>query len=319
MALGSQPAMQVQPKPRSIRVLDASEIQGDVDRFYRHFAHEPLILRNAFPPTHSLRALDLDGVRRLLGDVPIAVYNSISLGYLEISAATLFEEMHSKEPRYNVVDHSVVEAPLGKLFEPPPFLRHNWFEHAPANFDSMTKSVVLSPAQSFTPIHLDAYGMQGWMYLIAGRKHWRVYHPKDLLLLWDPVFKSFYDPRKHDLAQYPARHLAEPWEGTLEAGELFYFPAGWVHEVSTPVPSFGVGGSVFNDYQIVEHMRWWLWEKTLRLQGTLDLARVVREMPRERFSGPEGRARAEQALALYESWRKRMNEELDHAPATASW
>jgi hypothetical protein len=210
--------------------------------------------------------------------------------------------------RYNVVDHYIIGTPLGELFETPPFPRCNWCLGYPAHFDRLEKSLVLSPRGSFTPLHLEAYGMQGWMYLISGRKTWEFYPSRHLLALFDPIFREFYDPRKHTPDQFPMLPFPEKYVGTMQGGELLFFPSGWIHQVETTEASYGIGANLFNDYQIEENMRWWLFERTFHLEGALDLKQVILDMPPERFSGPGGHARAQAALSLCQAWEARVHE-----------
>jgi len=292
---------------RTIRSVSAAEIRN-VSAFYQHYASEPLIVRGPFEPQHPIATLDLDAIERMLGDATMHIYGSVA-GYQEIPASEVLAGMRGQEiARHNVVDFYIAGTPLANLVEVPPFLTQNWFLGPPAHRDELEKSLVLSPAGSFTPLHLDAYAMQGWMYLIAGSKTWRFYPPEGALAAFDPVFKQFYDPRLHSLAQFPLLAQVDCYEGTIRGGELLYFPAGWIHQVTTTELSFGAGGSVINDYQIGEHMRWWLWERTLHLEGTLDLKRVIEQMPADRISGPAGYARVQSAIALCESWETRMSE-----------
>ncbi len=290
---------------RPVRIIQADEIASVAD-FYGRFAHEPLIVRGLYPPDHPTRGISLEGFETLLGNVGLQVYDAATQDYNEIRAAQIFAGVRESVTNYNVVDHHIVGTPLGDLCEPPAFLRCNWFIGPPADYDEMEKSVVLSPAGSFTPLHLDAYGMQGWMYLIEGRKTWELIPPDYLLAAFDPIRKEFFDPRQHSTAQFPLLRHAEKYVGMIVGGDLLYFPAGWIHQVETHEASYGFGGSLINDYQIEAHMRWWLWERTLCLDDGLDLKRVLEAMPQERFSGAQGRARVAAALSYCDSWETRM-------------
>lgn len=57
-----------------------------------------------------------------------------------------------------------------------------------------------------------------------------------------------------------------------------------------------------------DHPRWWLWERTLCLQGPLDLKQLLLDLPTERFATEDGQARAQAALALCRVWEARMQE-----------
>ncbi len=289
-----------------IRIVEATEISSVAD-FYERFANEPLIIRGL----HLLRGsaggmLPLDRLETLLGNIPLHVYDFGRQAYHEIPAASVFSALREGRAGYNIVDHFIVDTALGDLCETPSFLRCNWLVGPPVSESKKEKSVVLSSAGSFTPLHLDAYGMQGWMYLFSGRKTWELMSPEFLLAAFDPILKEFFDPRRHSILDFPLLRHAEKHIGTMCGGELLYFPAGWIHQVETPEASHGFGGSVINDFQIEAHMRWWLWERTLRLEADLDLGRMIREMPPERFASATGRVCSKAALAYLESWEQRM-------------
>jgi hypothetical protein len=53
------------------------------------------------------------------------------------------------------------------------------------------------------------------MYLISGRKTWKFYPLRYLLALFDPIFREFYDPRKHAPDQFPMLPFTEKYMGTM--------------------------------------------------------------------------------------------------------
>ena len=282
----------------AVPVVDAGTLHGDPRAFHGRHAATPVIVRGVYPPSHPLARLDLDQAAALLGDVPVQVYDGETQDSLEVQASALFADMKAGVVRYNVVDHTLVGTAFGAIFEAPDFFGQNWFLGPPAHLDRMARSLVLTAAGTFTPLHLDAYGMQGWMYLVTGRKLWELYPPSEALSLWDPLAKTFYDPTKHRPEAFPALAHAARWVGAAAAGDLMYVPAGWVHQVETTEASLGVGGSVLNDHQIVEHVRCWLWERTMDLQGPLDLEKLLLELPRDRYADDLGWARGREALEL---------------------
>lgn len=287
---------------RPIPIVSMHDFGGEAARFYGQHASHPVIVRDCFPPEHPVMALTLESIEELMGDIPIHVYGAAAETYREVPASAIFAGVRGHGEPYNVVDFYLRDTALGRLFDVPPFLRHNWFLQPPASVDHYEKSLVLSPAGAYTPLHLDSYAMQGWMFLIAGRKTWICYGP-------DSIDAAFLYPEKRfrNTRQDPLGPLAacERWQGEIGRGDLLYFPAGWVHEVATHEISYGLGGSVLNDYQIEAHMRWWLWERDLNFEGSMDLKRVVAEMPPHRFSEPDGRRRAEAALQLCQTWESR--------------
>ena len=271
----------------SVPVVPASALGADAEFFYQHHAHTPVIVRGCYPPSHPLNQLTLDAIGAILGDTPVRVYDPQSSDVMHVPAPRIIDGVRGLAAPHNVVDFYIPNTPLGNLFDVPPFLRHNWFLQPPANCDRYEKSLIVSPAGAYSSWHQDSYGMQGWMYLIEGHKSWRFYAPDDYLAVFDPATRTYRDA--------PTQSTATLWEGEIRAGDLLYFPSAWPHEVTTHAISFGVGGSVLNDFQIESHMRWWLWERSLDFAGDLDLARVIEHMPAHRFSSPAGRPRAQAA------------------------
>ena len=290
-----------------IPIIDATSIDN-VSHFYTTYAHTPLIIRGIFPPDHPLCQVQLEDLEAWFGNASFSVYSWDKMDDEMIPTTDVFNGVRQGVNQYNVVDHKIVGTPLGDLFVTPHFLRFNWLLGSPIHFDPLEKSLVLSPKESFTPLHLDAYGMQGWMYLISGYKTWEFYAPKYVHNAFDPVYREFFNPRKHRLEQFPLLALTEKYVGTMQAGDLIYFPAGWIHQVETTETSWGVGGNLINDYQIETHMYWWLWERTFKLNGSLNLKQAILDMPHERFSGTQGIARSQAAIQFCQNWEQRMQD-----------
>lgn len=289
---------------RTVRTINSADI-SDVEHFYSVYAHEPLIIQDVFPPDHPLCKVQLADIEYWFGEDSFRTYNYTTSDVEGIPPTEIFHGMRHDINQYNVVDHRIVGTPLGDLFTTPPYLSCNWFMGTPINYDEYEKNLILSPKGSFTSLHLDAYGMQGWVYLIAGCKVWEFYPPQYVHNAFDPIYREFFDHRKHSLEQFPLLALAEKYIGTMKAGDLLYFPSGWIHEVETTEISMGVGGALINDYQIEAHMYWCLWEQTFNLHHRLNLKQAILEMPPERFSSPQGITRSQAALQLCRDWELR--------------
>jgi hypothetical protein len=293
MLLDGQPAGET---PIPVRTVDATSLPPDLTLFYKQFAAEPLIVRGAFDANEPLNALTLAEIGRLLADTPMHVYNSGAGDSMDVPASEVLKGMTGEGAPRNIIDCYITDHALGKLVDVPWFLAHNWFIGPPAGRDEVEKSLILSPAGSFTSLHLDAYGMQGWMYLIEGEKTWGFYRPADALRAFDPASGDFHHPND----------ATDHFEGTIRAGDLIYFPSGWLHEVRTTRTSYGVSGALLNDFQIEEHMRCWLCERSHGFGGSMDLKRVILEMPAERYAGHCGHIRARRAITLREKWETRI-------------
>ncbi|XP_044254065.1 ribosomal oxygenase 1 [Tribolium madens] len=83
-------------------------------------------------------------------------------------------------------------------------------------------NVYLTPpgSQGFAPHYDD---IEAFVIQLEGRKHWKLYQPKD-----EDVLARFSSPN------FKREELGEPFmELTLNAGELLYFPRGTIHEGCT--------------------------------------------------------------------------------------
>ena len=288
----------------SVPVLHASDFSNNIEWFYARHAHTPLIIRGAMDESPELARLDRPGIEAMLQGVDLWAYDSATLTKGEyLKAEVLFADMTSRLTRYNVVDHSVLETPLAPLFSPPAFLRHNWFAGSKFDTDRFVASVNCSVKDSYSPIHVDPYGMQGWMCLLFGRKRWRLYAPEHIALIYDMTSRRFFHRRFDDPQAFPLLDMADYWEGEIEAGDLMYFPAGWAHEVVTFEESFGIGGAIVNDFQIIESMRSWLWEYSQSGPGDFDFVDFVASMAAERPRTIDCAARTAAALKLHADWQ----------------
>lgn len=288
-----------------IRVVHADALQNSVDCFYEKYAHEPVIVKGLFTDNAFLQALNREKVEALFRGQTLQAYEKTTQNLVYIPATGLFDQLRSGQVLYNVVDHPLMDSPLAAAFEVPAFLQHNWFVNSGFNSDGYEKSISCTAGGNFTPLHVDAYGMQGWMYLLYGVKHWELYAPKYTPLLFDPLFKEFYHMRQDPPERFPLAPLAEKYVGTIEKGDLLFFPAAWSHQVETTEESFGIGGSVINDYQIAQSMECWLWERALNMAGELDLKQLLLNLPESRFSSEAGYQRTQAALARCAMWENR--------------
>jgi hypothetical protein len=290
------------PLRRPVRTVDAAEIR-DVDHFYGAFADQPLRIRDALDPASRLHHIPLAELARSITG-PLESYDPGSDRPLTVPAEDVFTALARGTPGPNIVDHSIVDTPLAAELQLPHFLTRDWFVRIPGHA-CMQKNLVCSPAGSFSPIHVDAYGMQGWLHLAGGQKHWTLYAPIHVPLLYDVSFRQFLDARAWDRERLPLAPLAEAYTATQEPGDLIYVPAGWPHQVVTPAPSWGFGGSLLNAERIDVHVQVWLWERTLGVHSEIDLAAELRRLAPELAPDDPARARVARSEALILAWERR--------------
>ena len=291
-------------RAHEIPIVHVDDFHNNIEWFYGKHAHQPVIVRGVMDDNPTIRGLDGRDVELMLRGTQLWAFDCETLKKGEfVKSETLFADMAADRARFNVVDHSILETPFADKFHPPKFLAHNWFLGSPFDTNRFVGSVNCSPRDSFSPIHVDPYGMQGWMYLIFGRKRWRLYAPEQIPLLYDMTLRQFYHRRLHDLGHFPLVELADYWEGEIEAGDLLYFPAGWPHEVVTFEPSFGFGGALVNDFQVLESARSWLWECSQSGPGEVDFPDLIRTMAEARPRLPDCAMRTALALHLIAEYR----------------
>ncbi len=288
----------------AIPVLHASDFSNNIEWFYARHAHQPVIVRGTLEQNPRVAELDRPAIEQLFRGCALWAYDAATLTRGEyVSADVLFADMAARQMRYNVVDHAILDTPLADRFTPPAFLRHNWFVGSAYDTNRFVASVNCSVKDSYSPIHVDPYGMQGWMCLLFGRKRWRLYAPEQIPLIYDMTSRRFFHRKFDDPAKFPLLDMADYWEGEIEAGDLMYFPAGWPHEVVTFEESFGVGGALVNDFQIVESVRSWLWEYSQSGPGDFNFVDFVKSMSESRPRCTDCASRTASALKLYSDWQ----------------
>ena len=287
-------------------MIDCAAFGGGVADFYAGYAGGPVIVRGAFSACGMLRGLGSAEVESLFAGHALWAFDHATLTKGEfVASEEIFSDQRRGVARYNVVDHDASASPFSGHVSPPRFLSHNWFAGSGPEAAWHVMSVNCTVEGTMSPIHIDPYGMQGWLYLIYGRKTWRVYPRRAAPLLYDPIFGRFYNRLRDSsdlIDRYPYVDLAECWEGTVGPGELIYFPAGSPHEVLTTEASFGLGSAVLNDFQIVESTRSWLWERSQVGEGGIDFEELLRTALPSRCFDESGRARVSEALALCAEW-----------------
>jgi hypothetical protein len=99
--------------------------------------------------------------------------------------------------------------------------------------------LVIGPARSGSPFHIDPYKTSAWNAVLEGRKRWLLY-PPDVDPPGVPIEDDSDDgidydapePIKYLIEEYPKALLTKPpMEIIMGPGELIYVPSGWWHMV----------------------------------------------------------------------------------------
>ena len=286
---------------QEIRHISVSDFGGDQERFYREFAGTPVIVTGAFANHPTFQSLTLDQVEEHFQSRTISGYNrkNDSRGRIreQIPGEVFFADLKAGASQYYVFDHAVSDSYLSGQVSVPSFLAQNWLD------DEYSLNLTLSGAGSFTPLHEDGSGEQAWMYLVQGEKHWTIYPPSCRPLIWDSLFKDFYNPRKSDPSRYPFIQCGEQAKITAVAtdGDLIFIPPGWVHQVHTTRNSLGLGGNIVNEFQALASLETGLNEKAHALRHDFDLISLLREKKNQSCT-EYGKSQLSQALRLVEHW-----------------
>jgi hypothetical protein len=265
----------VESRATEVRRVDVAEFSGDAERFYREFAQAPVIVTGVYAADPFLKSLTLADAEGYFKGRVIYGYQrkNDAAGRVreEISGEEFFKDLKQGASKYYVFDHAVSESPLAGKVSVPSFLASNWLD------ESYGFNLTLSGRGSFTPMHEDGSGEQAWMYLISGEKHWSIYSPKCRPVLWDSLFKNFYNPRKSDPESFPflACAEAEKYTAIARGGDLIFLPPGWLHQVETTEDSFGLGGNIVNEFQAYESVRTSLNEKSHALRHDFDVLELL--------------------------------------------
>jgi hypothetical protein len=286
---------------KDIRQIVTSDFGGDSERFYREFANAPVIVHGVFAGNDFIQSLTLSQIEESFKARTVSGYDrkNDAKGRIreEIPGDLFFADLRGGASHYYVFDHAVSDSSLAGKVSVPAFLEQNWLT------DEYSLNLTLSGKGSFTPLHEDGSGQQAWMYLVQGVKHWTLYPPHCRPLIWDSLFKDFYNPRKSDPSRYPFSQCAEADQVTavLRAGELIFIPPGWAHQVETTQDSIGIGGNILNEFQALASIETGLNEKAHALRHDFDLLFVVHDK-RNQWTTVYGKSQITQAIQLAEEW-----------------
>ena len=103
---------------------------------------------------------------------------------------------------------------------------------------------------SFPILHVDYWGMDGFISQIYGDKEFVLFNPNDTPFLYpsadDPLSTSIDDIYDPDLSQFPLYANANMIRFMLHPGETLYNPGGWWHTTNMPTTSITVITAAWN-------------------------------------------------------------------------
>jgi hypothetical protein len=151
-----------------------------------------------------------------------------------VAGAEFMRHFEGGRTTLNVLEHFLSPEQARTLYIPPVFASTQTNLMRSLDGDINPVSLVASPQYAHTVPHVDSGAFGNWMVLVSGVKLWMLVSPEDEHLCFNQHSRtwSFDDEYKTGIIHY----------GTLEANQLLFAPAGWVHGVITLERSIGYGG-----------------------------------------------------------------------------
>lgn len=110
--------------------------------------------------------------------------------------------------------------------------------------------VLVGPAGTRSPLHVDYGHTLSCLTQIQGRKRALLFSPADSACLYD----GRVDPEAPDLARFGSFAGATMYEAVLEPGDVLFIPPDWWHAVRALEKSITVGHTFFNRTNCAAHL-----------------------------------------------------------------
>jgi hypothetical protein len=156
------------------------------------------------------------------------------------------------------------ESDLLDDFQWPPILRNLYATLEGAAYDWYLRSfgvLLIGPAGTITPLHVDMFGTHAWLAQLRGRKHLLFFTPDEVPRM---LARAGHSARLAPDGR-PVRGTvsleslidfrdARAYEAVLEPGEMIVFPQGWYHYVTSLEPSISLSFNFVNETNFAAHM-----------------------------------------------------------------
>eukprot|EP00933_Yihiella_yeosuensis_P073123 TRINITY_DN8170_c0_g1_i2.p1 TRINITY_DN8170_c0_g1~~TRINITY_DN8170_c0_g1_i2.p1 ORF type:complete len:471 (-),score=62.48 TRINITY_DN8170_c0_g1_i2:79-1470(-) len=154
-----------------------------------------------------------------------------------------------------------------EVFGPPPYQGFtmpkyfvgDYFQRIPyGQYQHTWPSLFIGSEETRSPLHVDSGQTNFWLYLLSGKKKWKLFSRHDVFNLYRSVDGNVFhvDPFKPDLAlkQYPLLKYARAMEATQTPGELLFIPAGTPHAVQNLEPIHGISMNYVDASNVWMHL-----------------------------------------------------------------
>lgn len=128
----------------------------------------------------------------------------------------------------------------------PPCLQNpQWLNMIPLSLRPIYPRILIGYADTGSQLHIDVCNTPNWMGLVKGVKRWFVIDPQEGKKLED--YLEEFIPNTSELKEKVGIY----YEFDLQAGEMLYLPAKWLHQVYNVSDSIGITYNLFNFRQAI--------------------------------------------------------------------
>ena len=237
---------------------------------------QPLVFRNSdgldikmpvdpnFSVNHILKLVGKDKI------IPVQKCEDQSTIYLTLGKFCNYFNSKNRKYIYNVLSLEFSNTKLSELVRRPSVINQfDWIDSFFPNelkdelgnkYPKIRKYCLMSVANSFTTFHIDFGGTSVWYHLLKGSKIFWLIEPtaKNLAL-----YEQYYST-KSSTDQFFGDLVDKCQRVTLNAGDTFLMPSGWIHAVYTPEDSIVFGGNFTHSLAVEMQLKISEMEKRLK-------------------------------------------------------
>ena len=108
-------------------------------------------------------------------------------------------------------------------------------------------SLFVGPAGSASGLHIDSFGSHFFMYLMTGRKHWRLFRSDDRELLHPRRAAFDVDVMCPDVERFGAELAqTQPYDALMQPGDILFVPSGSPHQVLNLDDTLAISANYFD-------------------------------------------------------------------------
>ncbi|KAL6454816.1 JHD1 JmjC domain-containing histone demethylation protein 1 [Candida maltosa Xu316] len=231
-------------------------------------SEKPILIPQADLKKHGMKfpilkeKIDIDYITDVCGEdtglevMDVISQQSVSPAWNLKKWQTYFNTEEEKRDRIrNVISLEVSDTTLGKGFKRPDCVEEMdlvdkvWDKQDPNKRSKVTKYCLMSVKNSFTDFHIDFGGTSVYYTICRGAKSFLMFPPTDDNL---EIYTQWCNDSHQNFKWYPDYEITKnkkklkPINGfkvTLQPGDLFIIPSGWIHAVHTPQDSIVIGGN----------------------------------------------------------------------------